>query len=112
MIDRPLSEHAVEAVSCVGGRPVVGESNGNGCKRKPPRLAQARSVDELIGRKIQLRRTALAIAMEDLAQAVGVTPTELEAFEQGSVRVDARLLAEIAKMLSVSVAWFFIRSED
>jgi transcriptional regulator with XRE-family HTH domain len=91
---------------------VVGKSSGNGCKRKPPRIARAHSVDELVGRKIQLRRTALAIAVEDLARAVGVTPMQIEAFEQGILRVDPRLLAEIAKTLSVSVAWFFIRSED
>jgi transcriptional regulator with XRE-family HTH domain len=90
---------------------VAGESNGNGCKRKPLRVARP-SVDELIGRKIHLRRTALKMDAVELARSIGVMPMELEAFEAGSVRVEPRLLAEIARILGVSVAWFFIRSED
>ena len=84
----------------------------NGCEKKPSRAAQSLSADKLVGRKVRQRRTTLGIANDDLAHAIGVTPAQLEAFESGKARVDPPLLAEIARVLGVSVTWFFVRTDD
>jgi transcriptional regulator with XRE-family HTH domain len=86
-----------------------GKRNG---RRKGSAGATGLAIDELVGRKIQSRRTALGILREDLAHTVGVGAAELESFELGAARAAPQVLAEIAKALDVSVAWFFVQSED
>jgi transcriptional regulator with XRE-family HTH domain len=87
-----------------------GKNNGFG--QRPSQAAQSFSVDELVGRRVQQRRTALNIPIDELARTIGITPMQLEAFESGKVRFDPQLLAEIARILGVSAAWFFIRTDD
>jgi transcriptional regulator with XRE-family HTH domain len=47
-----------------------------------------------------------------LARTIGISARELEAFELGQSRAAAQVLAEIAEALDVSVAWFFVQSDD
>jgi len=101
--------HAACAGDC--GVRAGGISNGKQGQR-PSQAAQSFSVDELVGRRVQQRRTALNIPIDELARTIGITPMQLEAFESGKVRFDPQLLADIAKILGVSAAWFFIRTDD
>jgi len=85
-------------------------SNGN--KRKPRRAARRVSTDEIVGRKLRLRREAIGLDKRSLAKAIGITPRQLNAFETGKVRVGPALLVEIAKVLRVGITWFFLEQED
>jgi DNA-binding XRE family transcriptional regulator len=90
----------------------TGPGRGNGRRKGPADGPVATALDELVGRKIQQRRTSLRISRDSLARTVGISARELEAFELGQRRAGAQMLAKIAKALDVGVAWFFVRSDD
>ena len=64
-------------------------------------------LDRQIGELIGARRRHMDPTVRDLAHAVGVTPTELARWEDGTTRCPAAKLAEIAQVLKVTLAWFF-----
>jgi transcriptional regulator with XRE-family HTH domain len=84
----------------------------SGRQKGPAGGVPAPAIDELVGGKIQQRRTALRISRDRLARTVGISVRELAAFELGQNRAAAQVLADIAEALDVSVAWFFVRSDD
>jgi transcriptional regulator with XRE-family HTH domain len=70
-------------------------------------MTQFNDLDALIGRRIRLRKTQLRIEAKSLAADVKITIARLQAFEAGTERVGAALLAEIAAALGVSSAFFY-----
>ena len=88
---------------------MAGKSNG---RKQGPADDQSLPIDQVIGRKIETLRRSLGIASEDLANTVGISAAQLEAFEAGRARAAPEVLANIAKALGVSVASLFLRSDD
>lgn len=64
-------------------------------------------VDGHIGARIELRRVALGLTREALAQAMNVTVQQVEAFEAGRARVSASALFDVADLFDVKVGYFF-----
>jgi transcriptional regulator with XRE-family HTH domain len=71
-------------------------------------LAEMRNlVDRHVGGRTRIRRLTLGLTFQELADEVGMTVVELQRFEQGFDRIDAKTLLRIAKVFDISAAWFF-----
>lgn len=64
-------------------------------------------VDLHVGARIRMRRKVLGVSQERLAEELGLTFQQVQKYERGANRVSASKLYEIARALSVPVAYFF-----
>src|SRR5579875_3003935 len=69
-------------------------------------------VDIHVGLHIRMRRKALGISQERLAEALGLTFQQVQKYERGANRVSASKLWEIARALRTNVAYFYEGLED
>jgi transcriptional regulator with XRE-family HTH domain len=71
-------------------------------------------VDRHVGLHIRMRRKALGISQERLAESLGLTFQQVQKYERGANRVSASKLWEIARALRTNVAYFYegLESED
>ena len=67
----------------------------------------ANLVDRHIGARIEMRRAALGLTRETVAQTLGVSAAQVEALERGEARAASRQLYAIARLFDVTVAYFF-----
>jgi transcriptional regulator with XRE-family HTH domain len=67
----------------------------------------ATKVDKLIGHNIRVRRLAIGLTQEQLAEKLGVTFQQVQKYEKGANRVGSGRLHEIAGLLEVPVAALF-----
>ena len=65
------------------------------------------SIDQHIGARIRARRRLLELTQDDLAVRVGVTAQQVHKYENGSNRVSASKLFEIATALTLPISDFF-----
>lgn len=73
-------------------------------KTKPK---QSTPVDQGIGSRIALLRTANGLSQSQLAEALGISFQQVQKYEAGKNRIGAGRLQAIADRLGVSVATFF-----
>jgi transcriptional regulator with XRE-family HTH domain len=59
-----------------------------------------------VGRRLQHRRDEIAFATGRVARCIGISAADYEAYEAGAP-IEAQLLAQIADLFGVPVAWFF-----
>lgn len=64
-------------------------------------------VDIHVGTRLRARRTLLGMTQENLGEAVGLTFQQIQKYERGTNRIVASRLFEFAKVLNVSVSYFF-----
>jgi transcriptional regulator with XRE-family HTH domain len=64
-------------------------------------------IDIHVGLQVRLRRKALKISQEKLADSLGLTFQQVQKYERGANRISASKLYEIARALRVPIAWFF-----
>ena len=64
-------------------------------------------VDRHVGLRIRMRRKALAMSQERLAEAVGLTFQQIQKYERAANRVSASKLWEIARALKAPVTYFY-----
>jgi transcriptional regulator with XRE-family HTH domain len=69
-------------------------------------------VDRHVGLHIRMRRKALGISQEKLADALGLTFQQVQKYERGANRVSASKLWEIARALKTNVSYFYEGLED
>ena len=69
-------------------------------------------VDRHVGLHIRMRRKALGISQERLAEALGLTFQQVQKYERGANRVSASKLWEIARALQTNVAYFYEGLEE
>lgn len=60
-----------------------------------------------VGTRMRLRRKMLRLSQTDLANRLGLTFQQVQKYERGANRVSASTLYEAAKVLQVSVGYFF-----
>lgn len=65
------------------------------------------SIDKFVGARVRLRRTALGVTQERLAQALGVTFQQVQKYEKGANRIGAGRLQEIARVLDAPPSFFY-----
>jgi transcriptional regulator with XRE-family HTH domain len=72
------------------------------CGRRVPT-----EIDRHVGARLRLRRRNLGMTEENLAVAVGLTFQQIREYEAGQTRVPAPRLYDLARALTVSIAYFF-----
>jgi transcriptional regulator with XRE-family HTH domain len=73
-------------------------------RKKRSRVGQ---VDREIGQRIHLRRVEMKMAQHALGKQLGVSFQQIQKYETGINRVNARQLQEIATALGVPVSFFY-----
>jgi transcriptional regulator with XRE-family HTH domain len=63
-------------------------------------------IDIHIGNRVQMARALSGMSREDLAEALGITPKTMFAYEVGE-RIGAGLLFSIAKILKQPIGYFY-----
>lgn len=71
------------------------------------RPASGPNVDEHIGSRIRARRRMIRLTQDELASRIGVTAQQIHKYENGSNRVAASKLFEIATVLNLPISAFF-----
>lgn len=72
----------------------------------------ANPVDRHVGLRIRMRRRALGLSQERLADAIGLTFQQVQKYERAANRVSASKLWEVSRVLSTSVAYFYEGLDD
>lgn len=68
---------------------------------------EAHPVDIHVGKKLRSRRTILGRSQEEIGTAVGITFQQVQKYERGLNRIGSSRLYEFARLLGVSVSYFF-----
>lgn len=74
-------------------------------------LARSRTFDLEVAKRIRSRRIHLKMSQNELARKLGIRFQQLWKYENGSNRVGAGRLPQIAKALGVPLAFFFEGSD-
>src|SRR3954467_10252525 len=74
----------------------------NGMPTKPPN-----PVDRHVGSRVRMRRIMLGMSQEKLGEGLGITFQQVQKYEKGANRISASRLQDIARMLHVTVPFFF-----
>lgn len=77
-----------------------------------PASKKATSTDRYIGIAMRFRRKELGLSQADLAKALGVAYQQVQKYEEGSTRISASRLTEIAKHLREPVSYFLQPMND
>jgi len=64
-------------------------------------------VDQLVGRRVRLRRMLLGMSQERLGESMGLTFQQVQKYEKGVNRIGASRLFQISEILDVPVQFFF-----
>ncbi|BBF79902.1 helix-turn-helix domain-containing protein [Asticcacaulis excentricus] len=72
-----------------------------------PNERAADEIDLIVGANIRIRRKALGMSQEALADAIGLTFQQVQKYERGRNRVSASKLFHIAKALQLAPADLF-----
>lgn len=73
---------------------------------------RANWIDKHVGQALRNRRSLLGLTQQDLAAKLGITFQQLQKYENGTNRVSAGRLYEIAGTLGVPVGFFFEECEQ
>jgi transcriptional regulator with XRE-family HTH domain len=64
-------------------------------------------VDVHVGARVRMRRKLLGMTQEKLADALGLTFQQVQKYERGTNRISASRLHDLARVLDVSIGYFF-----
>jgi len=65
------------------------------------------AIDTVVGQRIKARRQALKLTQTQLAEKIGVTFQQVQKYENGTNRVSAARLWNIAAVFEVPITFFF-----
>lgn len=64
-------------------------------------------VDVFVGQRLRIRRLAVQMSQEKLAEQVGLTFQQVQKYEKGANRISASRMHQFATILGVPAAFFF-----
>ncbi len=64
-------------------------------------------IDGHVGARVRLRRTLLGMTQTTLGDAIGLTFQQVQKYENGTNRLSASRLHDLARVLDVSIEYFF-----
>ena len=64
-------------------------------------------VDVHVGGRVRLRRMLMGMSQEKLGESLGLTFQQVQKYEKGANRIGASRLFELARILGVTVQYFF-----
>ena len=79
-------------------------SEARSSEQRTPRVSP---VDRDVGSRIRLRRQAVGLSQQQMAELIGTTYQQVHKYEKGTNRVTAGQLHAIALVLGTDVAFFF-----
>ncbi len=68
---------------------------------------QATEIDFSVGRRVSARRKEIDMSQQSLGKDLGVSFQQIQKYEKGASRISAGRLFQIAKALSVTIAYFY-----
>lgn len=68
---------------------------------------KANKLDEHLGQQLRIRRNMLGMSQEKLADLLGLTFQQVQKYERGKNRISASRLYDLARILDVSVDYFY-----
>lgn len=80
-----------------------------GCvvKLKQSRAETPDPVDVYVGARLRLRRNLIGLSQKRLGESAGLTFQQIQKYERGTNRMGASRLFQLARLLGVSVSYFF-----
>ncbi len=81
-------------------------------KKAPLRSEHPDPVDIHVGSRLRMRRNLVGLSQEQLGKCLGLTFQQIQKYERGINRMGSSRLYQIAKTLSVPVAYFFEEIPD
>ena len=69
-------------------------------------------VDVHVGKRLRQRRTLLGMSQEKLGELLGLTFQQVQKYERGTNRIGSSRLYRLARILEVSVIYFFEGLDD
>lgn len=81
------------------------ESDGEALSDRGSR--RANPIDVHVGSRVRLRRMLLGISQEKLGERLGLTFQQVQKYEKGVNRIGASRLFDLAKVLGVSIEYFY-----
>ena len=77
-------------------------------------MAQLKSlpIDQLIGKRIQIRRKELKLSAEKLSEYINISQQQLSRYERGINKINVSHLVNIAVCLNTPISWFFLDCES
>lgn len=64
-------------------------------------------IDKHVGRRIRWRRRELKLSQERLGEMLGLTFQQVQKYEKGVNRISAGRLSDVAKVLDVTISYFY-----
>lgn len=64
-------------------------------------------VDKHVGQRLRLRRTLRGLTQVQLADELGLTFQQVQKYERGANRIGASRLFDVARVLDISIGYFF-----
>lgn len=64
-------------------------------------------VDVYVGTRLKVKRSEMGISQDKLGKLTGITFQQIQKYEKGSNRIGSSRLYEFAKILGVTVSYFF-----
>ena len=64
-------------------------------------------IDIHVGKRLRLRRLLLGLSQDRLGQMIGLTFQQIQKYENGTNRISASRLWDIAVLLEVPISFFF-----
>ena len=89
------------------GRRAAADKNGRFFMFARVEKKSPNPVDKHVGRRMRMRRLMLAMSLEKLGNALGLTFQQVQKYEKGTNRIGASRLQQISHILQVPVAFFF-----
>jgi transcriptional regulator with XRE-family HTH domain len=65
------------------------------------------SVDKEIGSRVRMRRMLIGMSQEKLGEMLNLTFQQVQKYEKGTNRISASRLVDIARVLGVSIGYFY-----
>ena len=73
---------------------------------------RADHVDQLVSKRLKMRRMMLGLSQQDLGGAVAVSIQQVQKYEKATNRISSGKLHAFAKFLKVPVNYFFDQADD
>jgi transcriptional regulator with XRE-family HTH domain len=81
-------------------------------KPVPVNKRAADDIDRYVGMRLMQRREDIGMGQQRLADHIGISFQQIQKYERGANRISASRLHSLAKVLSVSPAYFFEGTES
>ncbi len=81
-------------------------------KEKSIVKSKPNEIDKMVSKRLKSRRILLGMVQNDIAKAIGVTIQQVQKYENGTNRISAGKLFELAEFLKVPINYFYQQIQE